>query len=141
LYSFTESILTYQKVKEANGGYVPVYYEIYLVYVCLNNSQKTPPGSGNPIMLQNKLAHSQELHHVYRWVTLPEIMALLASRLLEACDETKRISVADDDDLLTLVEYVSEVSSRIRSSSSIILKMSSSSPTISHMEGLSSVSS
>ena len=47
----------------------------------------------------------------------------------------------DDNDLLTSVESVSEVSSRIRSSSGIILKMSSSSLTISHMEGLSSVSS
>lgn len=93
-------------------------------------------------MLQNKLAYSQVLHHAYRGVTLPEIMPLLASRLPEACDETKRVLVAEDDnDLLTSVESVSEVSSRIRSSSGIILKMSSSSLTISHMEGLSSVSS
>lgn len=94
-------------------------------------------------MLQNKLAaYSQELHHAYRGVTLPEIMPLLASRLPEACDEMKRVPVSEvDNDLLTSVESVSELSSRIRSSSGIILRMSSSSLTISHMEGLASVSS
>jgi len=93
-------------------------------------------------MLQNKLAaYSQELHHAYRGVTLPEIMPLLASRLPEACDEMKRVPVSEVNDLLTSVESVSEVSSRIRSPSGIILRMSSSSLTISHMEGLASVSS
>jgi hypothetical protein len=87
-------------------------------------------------MLQNKLVAPQELHHAYRGVTLLEIRLLLASRLLEACDETKRVPVVDDEDLVTSVEYVSEVYSIIRSSSSIILKMRSRSLTISHMEGL-----
>ena len=69
-------------------------------------------------------------------------MPLLASRLPETCDEMKRVPLAEaDKDLLTSVESVSEVSSRTRSSSGIILRMISSSLTISHMEGLSSVSS
>ena len=69
-------------------------------------------------------------------------MPLLASRLQEICDEMKRVPLAEaDKDLLISVESVSEVSSRTRSFSGIILKMISSSLTISHMEGLSSVSS
>ena len=61
--------------------------------------------SGNPVMLQNKLVAPQELHHTYRGVTLPEIRLLLASRLLEACDETKRVPAVDADALVTSVEY------------------------------------
>jgi hypothetical protein len=69
-------------------------------------------------------------------------MPLLASRLPETSEELKRVPDAEaDNDLLTPVESVSEVSNRTRSSSGIFLKMSSSSLTISHMEGLSSVSS
>lgn len=144
LYSFTESRLIYQKAKDGNINYVPVYHT-HTLASRLSNSEKGP-GCGKPIkplMLQNKLAaYSQELHHAYRGVTLPESMPLLASRLPEACDEMKRVPVAEaDNDLLASVESVSEVSSRIKSSSGIILKMSSSSLTISHMEGLASVSS
>lgn len=56
---------------------------------------------------------------------------------------TKEVPVAEEVDkgLLISVESVSVVSSKLRSTSGIILKMTSSSRTISDMEGLASVSS